>query len=187
MKILLGFTGSVATVLARKMAHAFRDAGHEVQIIFTEAGLKIVPYGDLYNLKREFKVWEESDEWTWDINRTQWQKDDPVLHIELRKWADVMVIAPLSANTMGKIVHGLCDNLLTSVVRAWDWKKLFVVAPAMNTFMWENPITEAQIKQLKILGATVVPPIDKELACGDRGVGAMARIEDVIEALNAPT
>jgi phosphopantothenoylcysteine decarboxylase len=178
----------VATVLARKMAHAFRDAGHEVQIIFTEAGLKICPYGEWHKLTEEFKVWKEKDEWTWDVCRTQWRKDDPVVHIELRKWADVMVIAPLSANTMGKIVNGLCDNLLTSVVRAWDWEKQFIVAPAMNTFMWESPITGKQVKELVDLGATIVPPIAKTLACGDEGVGAMARIETVVEALvDAPT
>lgn len=61
---------------------------------------------------------------------------DPVLHIELRRWADVLVLAPLSANTMAKVAHGLCDNLLTSVVRAWDYAKPMIVAPAMNTYMW---------------------------------------------------
>lgn len=71
-----------------------------------------------------------------------------MLHIELRKWADCFLIAPLSANTMAKIVNGLCDNLLTNVARAWDYKKLMILAPAMNTMMYDNPITGKQIKKL---------------------------------------
>ena len=66
-----------------------------------------------------------------------------MLHIELRKLASILIIAPLSANTMGKIANGLCDNLLTCIARCWDLKRNpFIVAPAMNTMMYEHPITE---------------------------------------------
>ena len=66
------------------------------------------------------------------------------MHIELRRYCDLLLIAPLSANTMGKIANGLCDNLLTSLVRAWDFKKPkpVIVAPAMNTMMYEHPLTQ---------------------------------------------
>ena len=84
-----------------------------------------------------------------DIDEWQgWQKcQDPVLHIELRKLATLFVIAPLSANTMGKLANGLCDNLLTCVFRCWDFRSkdkqgTVIVAPAMNTFMFENPLTD---------------------------------------------
>lgn len=70
------------------------------------------------------------------------------MHIELRKWADCLLIAPLSANTMAKISNGLCDNLLTNVARAWDYNKPMILAPAMNTMMYENPITKKQITKL---------------------------------------
>ena len=83
----------------------------------------------------------DSDEWQgWKT------RQDPVLHIELRKIAYCSIIAPLSANTMAKIANGLCDNLLTCVLRAWDFKNgvkgSVIVAPAMNTYMYEHPITE---------------------------------------------
>lgn len=73
----------------------------------------------------------DKDEWeSWKL------KGDKVLHIELRKWAHIMLIAPLSANSLAKISNGLCDNLLMSIVRAWDFNKPFIVAPAMNTYMY---------------------------------------------------
>ncbi|KAK2562959.1 Phosphopantothenoylcysteine decarboxylase [Acropora cervicornis] len=77
-----------------------------------------------------------------------------------------MVIAPLDANTMAKISCGLCDNLLTCTIRAWDVKKPLLFCPAMNTFMWEHPITSVQVKQLIHMGYTHIPPIKKTLACG---------------------
>eukprot|EP01106_Pelomyxa_sp_JSP_P005529 TRINITY_DN18750_c0_g1_i1.p1 TRINITY_DN18750_c0_g1~~TRINITY_DN18750_c0_g1_i1.p1 ORF type:complete len:165 (-),score=53.17 TRINITY_DN18750_c0_g1_i1:61-516(-) len=113
----------------------------------------------------------DSDEWLWR------KIGDPVLHIELRKWADVFVIAPLSANTLAKLANGLCDNLVTSVARAWDISKPLCVAPAMNTLMWKNPFTAQHLSTLvSMLGATVIPPISKVLACGDSGEGALADV-----------
>jgi phosphopantothenoylcysteine decarboxylase len=95
------------------------------------------------------------------------------------------VIAPLSANTLAKMANGLCDNLLvcrlhhplliyilqTCVVRAWDFKKPLIVAPAMNTLMWDHPFTEKHLKELTSLGVIVISPIEKLLACGDKGKG----------------
>lgn len=86
-----------------------------------------------------FVEFHDSDEWT------SWTKrEDIVLHIELRKIASLLLIAPLSANTMAKLAHGICDNLLTSVFRCWDFKNKVpvIVAPAMNSHMYENPLTE---------------------------------------------
>lgn len=81
----------------------------------------------------------------------------------------MFLIAPLSANTLAKISHGLCDNLLTSVARAWDYNKPMLIAPAMNTFMWDNPLTGEQLKKMESLGAMVISPVIKTLACGDTG------------------
>jgi phosphopantothenoylcysteine decarboxylase len=91
-----------------------------------------------------------------------------------------MVIAPLSANTLAKISHGQCDNLLTCVVRAWDFALPLIVAPAMNTLMWTHPFTEQQLNILRTLGVSVIPPISKVLACGDIGTGAMASVDDIV-------
>ena len=110
-------------------------------------------------------------------------RGDPVLHIELRKWADVLLIAPLDANTLAKLAHGLCDNLLTCIVRAWDGRKPLIVAPAMNTLMYEHPFTQQHLNILRHLQYTVVDPVSKPLACGDVGVGAMAAVDALVDAV----
>ena len=108
-------------------------------------------------------------------------------HVELRKWADVCVIAPCTANTLAKLANGISDNLLTSICRAWDFKKPIIVAPSMNTFMYLHPITVQHIGVLQSWGYTIVPPIEKELACGDVGVGAMAEIDSIVKAVRQLT
>jgi len=180
--ILLGVTGSVAAVLAGKTAEALKVFG-EVQVVFTESGRYFIDHNDRATAQFEgaklcnggLKVWGDTDEWP-----EKYEKDDDVLHIELRKWADVLVIAPLSANTLAKVTYGICDNLLTSVVRAWDNQKPVVVAPAMNTCMWDNDLTRHQIAELMIRRWHVVNPVEKTLACGDTGVGAMAPVEEIV-------
>lgn len=122
------------------------------------------------------------------------QRSDPVLHIELRRWADILLIAPLDANTLGKIASGICDNLLvrervilfsiqcwdyflqnvilywqTCVVRAWDNNSPLLFCPAMNTAMWHHPITAQQISKLTEFGYVEIPCIFKKLVCGDEG------------------
>ncbi|KAM4676102.1 phosphopantothenoylcysteine decarboxylase isoform 2-T2 [Discoglossus pictus] len=109
------------------------------------------------------------------------QRSDPVLHIELRRWADLMLLAPLDANTLGKVSGGICDNLLTCVVRAWDLKKPLLFCPAMNTAMWNHPITAQQIAQLCSFGYTEIPCIAKKLMCGDEGLGAMAEVDTILD------
>ncbi|XP_077774482.1 phosphopantothenoylcysteine decarboxylase isoform X2 [Podarcis muralis] len=99
-----------------------------------------------------------------------WKKrEDPVLHIDLRRWADLLLVAPLDANTLAKMANGLCDNLLTCVIRAWDLSKPLLFCPAMNTAMWEHPITAQQVDQLKSFGYVEIPCIVKKLICGDEG------------------
>lgn len=96
------------------------------------------------------------DEWSlWN------ERGDPVLHIELRRWADVFVISPLDANTMGKIANGICDNLLTCVARAWDPKMPLLFAPAMNTMMFDHPLTKEHRKKFIDLGYHEIPCVEK--------------------------
>jgi hypothetical protein len=135
---------------------------------------------------------ESADDWLTTSNEL-WSKNMPVLHIELRKWADVLVIAPLTANTLAKMAVGISDNLVTSVFRAWDKTKPVIVAPAMNTEMWDVDITEDQLETLRLRfnpdqkrwnrnqAFDVVYPVEKELACGDKGMGALAPISDIAE------
>ena len=127
------------------------------------------------------KIYLEADEWPND----KYVRDDEVLHIELRKWADIMLIAPVSANTMAKLAYGICDNLLTSVARAWDKSRPFILAPAMNTHMWEDIITQEHIELIgKRYNLKLINPIEKNLACGDKGMGAMASIETIVNFIS---
>ena len=165
-------------------------------------------------------IYHDEDEW-----RKPWVRGDSILHIELRRWADLMLIAPLSANSLAKISQGMSDNLVTSVVRAWDFsglidgarpgvplpysqhrppdeleglpeqfrqggKKGILVAPAMNTAMWKHPVTEKQIKVLEDEWGVanggwfeVLWPVEKQLACGDTGSGAMRNWEDIVSVV----
>ncbi|CAK73735.1 unnamed protein product (macronuclear) [Paramecium tetraurelia] len=174
-KILIGFTGSVASIKAEQLISdiqkKFKEFNYstKIRIITTHHAQKFMnpQIHDIehFSDEDEFKTWK--------------QRNDPVLHIELRKWADCLLIAPLSANTMAKIANGLCDNLLTNVARAWDYKKPMILAPAMNTMMYENPITEKQINKLKKIGAFIIDSISKTLICGDIGKGAMEETNNI--------
>ncbi|XP_076353552.1 phosphopantothenoylcysteine decarboxylase [Tachypleus tridentatus] len=181
--ILIGVTGSVAALklplLVRQLQTVtlpeFPELRINLQVVTTERALHFYPLDEVNTL---VNVLRDEDEW-----RT-WQKmSDPVLHIELRRWADALVISPLDANTMAKISSGICDNLLTCIVRAWDMKKPLVFCPAMNTHMWDHPITIIQIEKLKELGYIEVPCVAKKLACGDTGYGAMAEVPTIVETV----
>ncbi|XP_021285026.1 phosphopantothenoylcysteine decarboxylase-like [Herrania umbratica] len=164
-RILLAASGSVAAIKFGNLCHCFSEWA-EVKAVVTKASLHFI---DRASIPRDVSVYTDEDEWSsWKII------GDNVLHIELRRWADIMVIAPLSANTLGKIAGGLCDNLLTCIVRAWDYSKPLFVAPSMNTFMWTNPFTEKHLMSIDELGISLIPPVTKRLACGDYGNGAMA-------------
>ncbi len=165
--IVLGVSGSVAAI---KLVDLYRRLSGfaNVRVVATNAAMHFVE--TIPSWQDEIgEIYRDSDEWQ------SWQaKGDTVVHIDLRKWADAIIIAPLSANTLAKIAHGLCDNLLTCIVRAWDFNKPMLLAPAMNTFMWSSVLTKKHLEVCKELGGTVIPPISKELACGDVGQGAMA-------------
>jgi phosphopantothenoylcysteine decarboxylase len=139
----------------------------------------------------------DADEWA-----APWTRGAEILHIALRRWADLLVIAPLSANTLAQIVHGLAGGLLTSVARACDGaglvdgrRKRILVAPAMNTAMWLQPVTRAQIHVLEEEWGVkegeedgggwfeVLLPIEKTLACGDVGSGAMMDWRDIVKVV----
>lgn len=203
-KVLLGITGSVAAIRTPELVASLLGQGHAVKAIATQASLyffdpKSLPAGVLYT---------DADEWPRKSTQDHWHREDAVLHIELRRWADVLVIAPLDANTLAKLAGGLCNNCLTCVWRAWDVTRPVLLAPAMNTLMWTHPLTALQLNQLAHLaGMTIssthqadeqielinqqrertmrfVGPISKKLACGDMGQGAMAEVSDILTALS---
>ncbi len=150
----------------------------------------------------------DSDEWPRRDTDGRYDRDDAVLHIELRKWADVFVLAPLDANTLAKLAVGLCDNCLTCVWRAWDIAKPVVLAPAMNTLMWQHPFTRRHLKSIAAdAGAAHIPnhlddaqfiaqindrsktlrivsPVVKQLACGDVGIGGLADVAAIVASVD---
>jgi phosphopantothenoylcysteine decarboxylase len=189
MNIVLGITGSVAAVLTEKMCASLLSAGHAIRVVATNPSLYFLQQdvGDHINLAgvgegyATVELFRDKDEWPIG----GYHKNDPVRHIEFRTWADLLLITPLSANTLAKIAHGICDNFLCCIARAWPKEKPVVLAPAMNTEMWIDPITEEQFAALRkrFYRLTVVDPESGLLACGDTGIGAMARIESIVEAV----
>lgn len=183
MNILHGLTGSVATTIADKFKFSY-DRNDICKFILTQSAEKFNPHTTQpYKSQKdvpEYLLFDYfSDIHEWDI----YEKDSKVLHIELVKWADVFVIAPCSANTLAKIANGICDNLLTCVARAWNFDKQFIIAPAMNTQMFIHPVTVEHLTKVSSWGIDVIPPVEKTLFCGDTGIGAMARIEDIVKQI----
>ncbi|XP_025908236.1 phosphopantothenoylcysteine decarboxylase [Nothoprocta perdicaria] len=172
--VLVGVTGSVAALkLPLLVSQLLEIPGLEVKVITTERAKHF------YNTQ-EIPVTLYSDDDEWQL----WKgRSDPVLHIELRRWAHLMLVAPLDANTLAKLANGICDNLLTCVIRAWDLSKPLLFCPAMNTAMWEHPLTAQHVEQLKGFGYTEVPCVVKKLVCGDEGLGAMAEVETIVESV----
>jgi phosphopantothenoylcysteine decarboxylase len=189
MKILLGVTGGVAAKLTPKLVRMLLDRGHLVQVVATEKALYFFKHHNLpgdvpVNLFEDsinhVKLWTDQDEWEGDI----YVKDQTIPHIALTQWADVFAIVPLTANTIGKMAHGICDNLLTSEVMAWPRTKPLVLAPAMNTVMWDNIIMQQNLLAIQLTWrTTTIAPVEKRLACGDIGKGALADLGDIATAI----
>lgn len=181
-KIIIGITGSVAAIRLPEIVEKFSETKKfEIVVVITKYGkfftdTKIKDYKE-FSEKYNIKIYFDNDEF--DL----YSKDESrVLHIELRKWADAIILAPLTANTLGKITNGLCDNLLTSIVRAWDFNKKGFFCLAMNTLMYENFITEKQIKiLLNEFHFIQIPSKVKKLKCGDYGIGGIADTDDIIK------
>lgn len=173
--ILIGCTGSVASlkipILVKQLLETHNN--FKIQIITTEHAKHFFEESEL---PENVKLWSDADEWSSWKNR-----GDPVLHIELGKWADLLVIAPLDANSLAKMATGICDNLLLCTTRAWNFDKPLLFCPAMNTRMWDHPITSQHISILKSWGHIEVPCVAKTLICGDTGLGAMAEVQTIVD------
>jgi len=181
LNILIGCTGSVATIKLPHILQELLDLATKnenklnIRVVCTEHARHFFKREDLPS---GVEVYTDEMEWQgWQ------QRGDPVLHIELAKWAHLMVIAPLDANTLAKMAQGICDNLLTCIARAWIFPRPLLFCPAMNTRMWEHPITSIHINMLKQWACKEVPCVVKTLMCGDTGYGAMAEVATIIESI----
>jgi phosphopantothenoylcysteine decarboxylase len=202
-RLVLGVTGSVAAVRTPALFAALRSAGHDVRVVVTEPALHFFDPAELGTHPSGGPLYRDADEWP----ARRYERDDPIPHIAFRSWADLLVIAPLDANTLGKFALGLADNFLTCLLRAWDFSKPLILAPAMNTLMWQNPATRrhldllladhgdgrhlpgwsldeaAQVFARHAPRIVLVPPQSKRLACGDIGLGAMAEVASIAEVV----
>ena len=207
-RLILGVTGSVAAIRTPALYTSPGSSGHEVRVVATEPAPDFFDPAELQPAAGvpapEGQVlYRDADEWP----LPSYRRGDPVLHIELRKWADMLIVAPLDANTLAKFALGFSDNCLTCIFRAWDFSRPVVLAPAMNTFMWESPVTKRHLAQLLDDRApgpvpsgwsledaadvfarhaprmVLIPPQAKRLACGDVGMGAMAEVTQIAEVV----
>lgn len=167
--ILVGVSGSIASYKACELVRSLQKKGANVKVCMTPSATEFVG-------KLTFQALTGEDVYiSWKDGKTGLE------HITLARWADAFVIAPASANTIAKIRFGITDNFLTSLAMAYD--KPIVIAPAMNTKMYENPATVENLNVLKERGHIIVSPDEGILACGEEGAGKLADIEDIILAV----
>ncbi len=170
-KILLGVTGSIAAYKACELIRLFVKGGDEVTVVMTESATKFVAPLTFQTLSRNPVYIDQF------APPVSWKPE----HISLAEAADLVVVAPATANIIAKMRYGLADDLLSSVLLAT--KAPIVVAPAMNTGMWESPVTQENIAALVKRGVKVIEPGDGELACGVKGKGRMMEPEKIYAAL----
>lgn len=213
--VLLGVTGSVAALKTPILHARLKSLGHAVKVVATRASLyffdpaAVDPLDPARPERNPAAVILDEDEWPGRDDGRRDQRGDDVPHIELRRWADLLLVAPLDANTLGKLAAGLADNCLTCVWRAWDPDRPVVLAPAMNTLMWRHPLTARCLRQIALdAGAPPAPPEMREddlvdwinarcprlrvvapesrrLACGDVGIGALADPDAVVAVVRS--
>lgn len=170
-KIIVGISGGIAAYKIPQLVRLLKKEGAEVQVVMTEAAKSFVT-------PQTLSVLSENPVLTDFFKNPQGEWNN---HVHLALWADAIVIAPAGANTLAKMAHGLCDNLLMSVIlsaRCPVW-----VAPAMDLDMWTHPSTQSNIETLKNQGTLVIEPEEGELASGLMGKGRMAEPEHIFQAL----
>ena len=172
-KILLGVTGSIAAYKAATLTRLFIKAGAEVKVVMTDAAKEFITPLTLSVLSKNDVITDSHN-----IETGRWNN-----HVELALWADLMVIAPATANTMSKMVNGNCDNLLIAAYLSAKCPVYF--APAMDLDMYQHPSTVASFKSLNQFGNTIIPAENGELASGLSGEGRMAEPENIIAFLES--
>lgn len=167
--VVLGVTGGIAVYKAVDLVSRLRKLGANVYVVMTEHAKAFVTPLTFQSMSQNYVVHDMFEEpKTWDVE-----------HIALAKKADLFVVAPATANVIGKVCHGIADDFLTTTLMATPAKVVF--APAMNTNMYINPITQRNIEDLKTLGYDFIEPGSGRLACGDIGAGKMAEPEDIVK------
>lgn len=172
LNVLLGVSGGVAAYKAVDLASKLTAAGALVNTVMTENACRFV-------LPRSFEAVTGRPVYTsmWE-NVAEFQ----IGHIGLADSADVVVVAPATANIIAKAANGICDDLLSTTLCAC-WRKKVLFAPAMNEKMWTNPAVTQNVKKLMEMGFEIIGPEKGRLACGDEGIGRMSEVVDIIAHL----
>lgn len=180
MKVLLGVSGGIAAYKAADLVSQLVRRGHGVRVVMTPSATQFV--GPLtFEALSGHPVMH-------DALATGATSDgvSAIEHISLAKWADLAVVAPLTASTLGKLACGIADDALTTVWMALPPEVTSLLCPAMNTKMWENPVVVRNLRWIDELARyTIVAPSHKRLACGDVGVGGLAEVPDIVAAIEA--
>ncbi|MCX7124877.1 MAG: bifunctional phosphopantothenoylcysteine decarboxylase/phosphopantothenate--cysteine ligase CoaBC, partial [Gammaproteobacteria bacterium] len=171
MNILLGVTGGIAAYKSVELVRQLRDEGHDVRVVMTQHAQAFVTPFCFQAISGNPVYAELMDE----------SIGNGMRHIELARWAEIILIAPASANTIAKIAHGLADDLLTTLCLASNAK--LCIVPAMNKQMWENKTLQENIKKITANNVILIGPESGEQACGDVGVGRMSEPNHIVDEL----
>jgi len=170
-KVLLGITGSIAAYKSAYLISKLVQNGFDVKIIATDYALKFIGKATLEGLSGN-QVYTDS-----------FEDGKMMSHINLVKWADITVICPATANTINKFAAGISDNLLTSLFLVSDFSKPILIAPAMNTNMYEHPATQEALSKIEKWGVEILPTSEGNLACGDFGKGKMIEPDEIFNRI----
>jgi len=168
--IALGVTGSIAAYKAADLCSSLNKSDVESVVLMTASALKLVGEQTFFTLSHNPVITD-----LWNIN--DWQPG----HIELSERAELLVVAPASANFIGKYANGIADDALTTYALSHDGPVL--IAPAMNPKMWNHPAVQANCETLKSRGVHFVGPATGVVACGDEGTGKLAAVADIVKAV----
>ena len=170
-RIVLGVSGSISAYKAADLTNELTKLGYEVDVIMTTSSQAFITPLTLQSLSKRPIHTDVMEEIV----------ADKINHIELAKQADLFLVAPASANTIGKLANGLGDDLLSTVALALPAKTKKMLAPAMNTNMYEHVLVQRNLNILKDIGYQEIAPRESLLACGDYGAGALATVETIVK------
>ncbi|MGE3609857.1 MAG: bifunctional phosphopantothenoylcysteine decarboxylase/phosphopantothenate--cysteine ligase CoaBC [Bacteriovoracaceae bacterium] len=178
MKYLLAVSGSIACYKSLDITRMLVKQGHQVRVILTAGALEFIK-AETFRYLGADQVYLPQD----DFNPNLIQKGENVLHVELAKWADKLIVAPLSANTLARLSLGLNNDLLGSVYLAFGARPILFF-PAMNTQMWKSPATQNHLQKLKeISNLGLINPVSGQLVCGDIGEGKFPEVNAVVDLI----
>lgn len=173
--IILAVSGSISAYKAADLTSSLKKKSYDVNVIMTEASKAFIT-------PLTFQVLSKNPVHT---DLMEEKLADRINHIDLSKEADLFIVAPASANTIAKLAHGVADNMLTATALALPSTTPKLIAPAMNTKMYDNPLTKKNLNTLDQLGYQEILPKSGVLACGDTGRGALADIDIILEAIDS--